>query len=83
MVAEVSIKKGLTSRQLQELTRKYDAQPQADLDGLADEVLGLPKTITIPVTELTEEQKHKIAEDKKQRPKCFFIFLSKFVGQLA
>ncbi|MBZ5529678.1 MAG: helix-turn-helix transcriptional regulator [Acidobacteriia bacterium] len=30
--AEVCVKKGLTSRQLQELTRKYDENPQADLE---------------------------------------------------
>lgn len=67
---DVVIKKKLTSPQLQELTRRYDENPQADLEGLADEVLGLPKTVTISVTALTEKQKRKIAEEKKQRPKA-------------
>lgn len=72
-LSDIVIKKRLTSPQLQELTRKYDESPQADLEGLVDEVLGLPKTITISVTELTEEQKQKITEEKKQMFYCLTV----------
>lgn len=68
-LAEVSIKKGLTSHQLQELTKKYDADNKTDLEDSANEVLGLPKTVTIPVTQLTEEQKQTIKKEKENRPK--------------
>jgi len=72
-LAEMSVKKNLTSRQLQEPTRKYDECPQAELECLVDEVLGLPKTITISVTELAEEQKQKITEEKKQMFYCLNV----------
>jgi ParB/RepB/Spo0J family partition protein len=68
-LAQTVINKKLTSRQLQELTRKHDANPKANLEDLADEVLGLPKTVTIPVTALTMEQKQAIQKEKENKPK--------------
>jgi len=63
-LAEVSIQKNLTSRQLQELTKKYDLDNKANLEEIANEILGLPKTVTIPITQLTEEQKQAIRKEK-------------------
>lgn len=68
-LAKISIQKNLTSRQLQELTKRYDANPQAELDNIANEILGLPKTVTIPVSALTEEQKQTIQKEKQNKPK--------------
>jgi ParB/RepB/Spo0J family partition protein len=68
-LAEVSIKKNLTSRQLQELTKRYDADNKINLEEIANEILGLPKTVTIPVTQLTEEQKQALRKEKENKPK--------------
>jgi len=67
-LAKVSIDRKLTSRQLQELTKLYDEDPKADLNQLADKVLGIKK-VEIPVELLTEEQKKALeeAKAKKQR----------------
>jgi len=65
-LAEVSIERNLTSRQLQALTKLYDENPKADLNQLADNVLGVKK-VEIPRDLLTEEQKKALEEAKAKK----------------
>jgi ParB family chromosome partitioning protein len=69
-LAKAIIKHGISSHKevLRRFTKLYDENPHADLDELANKVLGI-ETVTIPKTELTEEQKKKIAEEKIQLAK--------------
>ena len=66
-LAKVIISKKIPTTKVYEFTKLYDANPNADLNELADEVLGLKK-IEIPESILTEEQLKKL-EEKKQLAK--------------
>lgn len=65
-LADVIIKRGISSHKevLRRFTKLYDANPKAELNKLADKVLGI-ETVTIPKTELTSEQKQKLDEKKQ------------------
>lgn len=69
-LAKTIIKKGISSHKevLRRFTKLYDGNPKANLDELADKVLGI-ETITIPKTELTAEQKKKHDDEKVQLTK--------------
>ena len=64
-LADVSIKHNLTKRQLVNVTKKFDATPNADLDKLAQEAQGIKK-IEISVDKIPKEVLEKIEEEKKQ-----------------
>jgi len=69
-LANTIIKKGISSHKevLRRFTKLYDENPKANLDELADKVLGI-ETITIPKSELTSEQKKKHENEKAQLAK--------------
>lgn len=64
-LADVSVERKLTSRQLQALAKLYDADPKRDLDDIAKEVLGI-KTVTILESELTDKQKKEVEKSKEK-----------------
>jgi len=68
-LADFIIKRKISSHKevLRRFTDLYDLNPDADLDLLANRVLGI-ETVAIPKTELTEEQLEQI-EEKKQLAK--------------
>lgn len=59
--------RNLTGRQVLELTKQYDTNPNKSMDEVADEVLNI-KIITVPKSELPKEVFEKI-EEKKQLAK--------------
>ena len=67
-LANISVKRTLTSRQLQELTKLYDQDSKTDLNQLADKILNIKK-VEVPANLLTEDQKKAIAEAKAKKPK--------------
>jgi len=67
-LAQVIIKKKIPTTNVLDFTKLYDANPQRDLDEIADEVLGI-KTVTIPKDKLPQEVLEKLNEEKKQLAK--------------
>jgi len=65
-LAKIIIRRKISSHKeiLRRFLKLYDSNPQADLDKLADKVLSI-ETVTIPKTELTEEQKQNLKEKKQ------------------
>ena len=65
-LADVITKKGVPSGdKTLDFLKLYDANPQRDLDSIADEVLGV-KTVTIPENKIPSEVLKKINEEKEQ-----------------
>jgi|GEM_PF-3587789 len=71
-LADIIIKRGISSHKevLRRFTKLYDENPNTNLNELADKVLGI-ETVTIPKSELTDDQKQVLEERKlleKARP---------------
>lgn len=73
-LADISIKRKLTKRQLLELTTLHDANPSADLDKLANKVLGVvmvevPKSMVSPVLQAQMDEKRQFDKVHRVRSK--------------
>jgi len=65
-LAEVIIRKEVPSGdKTLKFLKLFDANPQRDLDSIADELLGV-KTVTVPESKIPREVLDKINEEKKQ-----------------
>jgi ParB family chromosome partitioning protein len=72
--ADISMKHKLTKRQLLELTKLYDANPKADLDELANKVLGVvmvevPKSMVSPALQAQMDEKRQLDKVHRVRSK--------------
>lgn len=65
-LADTIIKRGISSHKevLRRFTKLYDANPQRNLNEIANEVLGI-ETVTVPKSELPQEVLAKIEEQKQ------------------
>lgn len=67
-LAKAMVKHKLTQRQVREFLKRYDAEPTANLDDLAEEAMGIKK-VEIDVEKLTPEARREveeIIEEKKE-----------------
>jgi len=60
--ADLIIKKQITRAQLRELTKKYDTNPDANLDELTDKALGI-ETVTVPKSKCSLREQSKSTRD--------------------
>lgn len=72
--AQTSVKHNLTKRQLLELTNLYDVNPKADLDKLANKVLGVvmvevPKSLVSPALQAQMDEKRQLDKVHRVRSK--------------